>query len=112
MNCDRCGNAMDQGKERNIRLIGISGSILFQVCQDCSDRINDAARLDVLGRKAGMKELQQMARRMPERVEELPAVERGKSPGFNQHEVLFDELQGTSLEWLREWGYLAESSQP
>lgn len=107
MNCDRCGNEIEEGQERKICLAGAERSYQFTLCRSCGEAIQNAARVNVLGRNIGARELREMARRMPERGVENTAAPRGRPTPWDR-EIRFDEGRH-DLEWLRKHGHLVRA---
>ena len=74
MRCDRCDEDVQEGTERRVGLVtsrrGRVRIFRFNLCGQCSGQVGDRERVDPLGRNMGARELQEMARRMPGRMEE------------------------------------------
>ncbi len=105
MDCDRCGNGIQDGQEKKICLAGVERNYNFTLCSSCGDLIWDAARVNLLGRNIGTGDLQEMARRMPEKGVDHPLNPRREPASFFR-EIQFDEGRHYT-GWLKRHGHLA-----
>ena len=102
-NCDQCGNEIPNDGERTIGLSSLRTSYTFTVCQPCDERIRNACRVNTLGRNEGLRELRDMAERLPERERSIEEMLTRKEPQQRWGTPEVDEGANVG-EWLKQNG--------